>query len=101
MVHLILATLLQHQTSADSLRAYLVCMSRPPSCVVCPCRYLVRNDLFEPIVAMFVSNGNRYNMIHSGTGALIFATRHQTLPCAKTLLLLCASIGIVCSCTRS
>ena len=30
----------------------------------------MRNDLFEPIVAMFVSNGNRYNMIHSGNGLL-------------------------------
>ena len=78
-----------------------MCLSQQPSCIVCPCRYLVRNDLFEPIVAMFVSNGNRYNMIHSGNGVLTSAARHHILPCVKVVLLLCASVGMVCSCTRS
>ena len=35
MVHLLLATLLQHLASADSLSVNLVCMSRQPSFIVC------------------------------------------------------------------
>lgn len=42
-------------------------------------RYLVRNNLFEPIVAMFVSNGNRYNMIYSGVLDLLEFVRRENI----------------------
>ena len=53
-------------------------------------RYLVRNNLFEPVIEVFLANGARYNLLNSAVLELVdfvrkvrHLTNRHTLRCAE------------------
>lgn len=47
-------------------------------------RHIVKNNLLKPVIEVFVDNGNRYNMLHSGVLELLEYIRKENL---KSLIL--------------
>lgn len=55
-------------------------------------QYIVKNNCFEPIIAAFVANGNRYNLLNSAVLELIDSIQKVSPSTSSFILLLLCSV---------